>query len=153
MLPELLEESQPKQSFLQLLFILAGIAATASVSLIVEWQPNSSPDSQSLNQYEVFHNLHRAYRKENKLGYLFLSSQYKCLGDPSFFMYMLCLKSEIHSLYKCYVLFGDHIFQGIFCLYVCISHIHVRTFNYRGLSTIMKVELSKSESSVDNQLR
>lgn len=35
-LPELLEESQPKQSFLQLLFILAGIAATASVSLIVE---------------------------------------------------------------------------------------------------------------------
>ncbi|KAI9557492.1 hypothetical protein GHT06_017320 [Daphnia sinensis] len=34
--PELLEESHPKQSFLQLLFVLAGIVATASVSLIVD---------------------------------------------------------------------------------------------------------------------
>lgn len=34
--PELLEESHPKQSFLQFLFVLAGIVATASVSLIVD---------------------------------------------------------------------------------------------------------------------
>ncbi|XP_046438568.1 zinc transporter ZIP13 homolog [Daphnia pulex] len=34
--PELLEESHPKQSFLQLVFVLAGIAATAGVSLIVD---------------------------------------------------------------------------------------------------------------------
>lgn len=34
--PELLEESHPKQSFLQVLFVLAGIAATAGVSLIVD---------------------------------------------------------------------------------------------------------------------
>jgi hypothetical protein len=34
--PELLEESHPKQSFLQLVFVVAGIAATAGVSLIVD---------------------------------------------------------------------------------------------------------------------
>lgn len=35
-LPELLEESEPKQSLLQVIFVVIGIMATASVSYLVE---------------------------------------------------------------------------------------------------------------------
>jgi len=35
-LPELLEEDQPKQSLLQVLFIIAGIVATAAVTILID---------------------------------------------------------------------------------------------------------------------
>ena len=57
-LPELLEEEQPKQSLLQVIFIIAGIVATAAVTLLIDWSTPVEAKQQKS------HNTDRVGRKQ-----------------------------------------------------------------------------------------